>query len=392
MTAHAEHPPLREPGRVSPRARKAVLASVVVLLIVSTLAVVALHLRRRGLASRQRRTLEAARALGPRLSVARVRTTPTQRTITLPGDVRAFDQSTRYAKVSGYVREVLVQRGQRVKRGQVLAAIESPETQRDVATAAHDAAIARINARRANRLEPSGVVTAQDRDNAVAQELVAQSTLARARDVFDYTLVRAPFDGIVTARYVDPGALLPAATGGTSGALPIVDVANPDRLRVFVYVGQDAASFVKEGDQATVWQYERPDRRIEASVTYTAGALDPRTRTMQVEIDVDNRPWGMLPGTFARVELQVAEPPVPLLPDEALIIRDGRTMAAVVEAGRVRYVRVELGYNDGSTVRVLRGLSGGEAVGLDVPVGLQDGDAVQEVPLAGAQTDVPDGN
>ena len=99
-----------------------------------------------------------------------------------------------------------------------------------------------------------------------------------------YTRVRAPFDGIVTARYVDPGALVPAATGSTQALLPIVDLASVDTLRVFVYVGQDAAPFIHPGDGADVWQDELPDRHIPAKVAHVAGALDPRTRTMQVEL------------------------------------------------------------------------------------------------------------
>jgi RND family efflux transporter MFP subunit len=362
-----------------------VIALAILLVVAAALAVLGLRLHRRHTVAVQRASLVSERDQGPRLSVARVETTPASRMIVLPGDVHGIEQATLYAKVSGYVRDVLVQRGQRVKRGEVLATIESPEIQKDVVTARHDALIAQINAERAERLAPSGVVSKQDRDNAVAQALVARSTLARATDVFRYTVVRAPFDGVITARYVDPGALVPAATSGTSGALPIVDVTDTDTLRVFVHVGQDAAPFVQPGDEATVWQYERPNQRIPAHVTYTAGALDPRTRTMQVEIDVDNREWGMLPGTFARVDLRLAEPPAPLLPDDAIVIREGKTMAALVEGGSVHYVEVQLGYNDGLAVRVLRGLKGGEMVGLDVPVELQDGDPVRAVAPGGGR-------
>jgi RND family efflux transporter MFP subunit len=222
-------------------------------------------------------------------------------------------------------------------------------------------------------------VSLQDRDNAVAAKRIAEASLARAAAVHDYTTIRAPYDGVVTARYVDPGALVPAATGATTGALPIVDVADVDHLRVFSYLGQDVAPFVHKGDEATVWQDELPTRRIAAKVTFTTGALDPRTRTMQVEVDLDNRELGVLPGTFAHVDFRVGEAPSPLIPDEAIVIRNGQTMVATIADGRAHYVPVDLGYNDGRNVRVLRGLQGGETVGLDVPVEVQEGGRVQPV-------------
>lgn len=383
MTAQAEHPAAGPHAGLSPRGRHVAAIVAVLLVVLAALAALFMRLRRDRVVAAERRQLEARRARGIRITVVRVETTPTQRTITLPGDVHGFEQATLYAKLSGYVREVRVERGQRVRRGEVLATIESPETAKEVASALHDAQIAGINAERARRLAPSGVVAAQDEQNAVAQALIARSNLGRARAIEGYTIVRAPFDGVVTARYVDPGALVPAATGSTQSALPIVDVAFVDELRIFLYVGQDVAPFVHPGDAATVWQDERPWVRIPASVTFTTGALDPRTRTMQVEIDVDNRRWGLLPGTFARVDLRIAEPPVPLVPDEAIVIRDGRTMVALVEKDRVRYAPVDLGYNDGRRVRVLRGVQGGDIVGLDVPVLVQDGETVRPVPATG---------
>jgi RND family efflux transporter MFP subunit len=352
----------------------------VILLVAAALAVVLLIVRRRHVVAGERADLQARSARGVRVVVTQVAATPARRTISLPGDVHGHDQATLYAKLSGYVREVRVERGQHVSRGQILAVIESPETRDEVAAAAHDAQIAALNARRAEHLAPSGVVAEQDRDNLLAQSRIAGANLGRALALEGYTVVRAPFDGVVTARYVDPGALVPAATGGTQSAQPVVELSAVDALRVFVYVGQEVAPFVRAGDAVTLWQDELPGRRIAASVTRTAGALDPRSRTMQVEIDLDNRAWGILPGTFAHVDLVIDEPPAPLIPDEAVVIRDGRTMAARVEDEHVHYVPVELGYNDGRMVRVLSGLASGETIGTDVPVEVVEGAAVQAVP------------
>ncbi len=380
MTVQAEHPGLPGPSEPSPRARRLAVVAGVVVVLAAALAVVTLRVRRRQLEQDERASLERERSKGIRVSVIQVQTTPGERTVSLPGDVYGYNQTTLYAKVSGYVREVRVERGQHVKKGEILARLESPENEKDVVTARHDSAIAKINAERAERLAPSGVVSLQDRDNAAAQAHVADSTLARAADVLAYTIVRAPFDGVVSARYVDPGALVPAATGATQSALPIVDLADTDTLRIFIHVGQDVAPFVRTGDPVTIWQDELPAKRIPGAVTYPSGALDPRTRTMQVEIDLDNRPWHLLPGTFTHVELRLTIPPSPVIPDDAVVVRGGKTAVCLVSGGHAHYAEVDLGYNTGRAVRVLGGLSGGETIGLDVPVEVGEGDTVQAIP------------
>jgi membrane fusion protein, multidrug efflux system len=351
-----------------------------VFVVLAVLGILVLRHRRASNVARERDATQRELARGPRVSVSRVGTTSADRTVTLPGDVHGYNESTLYAKLSGYIQDVRVQRGDRVTQGQIIAVIESPETVADLAAAQHSASIARITAGRFETLSPSGVVSDQDRDTAVANHQVAQANLVRAHAILDYAIIRAPFDGVVSARYVDPGALVPAATGSTQAALPVVDVSSTDTLRIFVYLGQDTATFVHLGDPATVSQDERPDKRIVGSVTHVAAALDPRTRTMQVEVDVDNREGTLLPGMLAHVEVGIAEPKSALISSDALVIRDGKTMVAEVNDGRVHYVLVDLGYNDGQRIRVLRGLDGGEVVGLDVPVEVQEGDVVDAVP------------
>ncbi|HEX3772731.1 MAG TPA: efflux RND transporter periplasmic adaptor subunit [Polyangiaceae bacterium] len=397
MTTPSENPPLLPPAPgdegarhddrdrprrptpdvVSPRAKRVVLVTGVLLVALAAVGIFLLHLRKTHAVAAEREAMERELAKGPKVTVVKVETAPPEKTISLPGDVYGYNQATLYAKVSGYVKEIGVERGQRVKKGDVLARIESPENESDVLGARNNMAIARLNANRAETLAPSGVVSAQDRDNASAQAQISRAQLSRALDLLSYTVVRAPFDGVVTNRYVDPGALVPAATAGTQTALPIVDVADTDTLRVFIHVGQDVAPFVKIGDEVTIWQDELPKRRIPAKVTYTAGALDPRTRTMEVEVDLDNRPLGILPGTYAHVDLKLTAPPSPLLPDEAIVIRDGKTDACVIADGKAHYAEVDLGYNDGRQIVVLGGLQGGETVGVDVPVEVAEGDKVQ---------------
>ncbi len=388
MTTHIEASPHSGPGREAsehgadgnrPRRYPVFVASGIVLVGLVVVAVVLLRVHRAHVERRERAALESEAARGPRVRVTKVATTEGDRVVTLPGDVHGYNQTTLYAKVSGYVKDISVNRGDHVAAEQVLATIWSPETEEDVRTARNSAALAGITAKRIESLTPVGVTSEQDRDNAVTQRQISQSSLGRAQALLQYTVVRSPFAGVVTARYVDPGALVPAATESTQASLPIVDVASVETLRIFVYVGQDVAAFVHPGDAVDVWQDELPDRRIPAKVTYTAGALDPRTRTMQVEVDLDNRDIGMLPGTFARVGVHVTEPKSPLISSEALVIRDGKTMVAEVHDGKAHYAEIDLGYNDGRDVRVLRGLSGGETIGLDVPVEVNEGAVVQVI-------------
>jgi membrane fusion protein, multidrug efflux system len=379
MTTHAEASPHTPPHEHRPRRHPVFVASAILFVALAVLGVVALRVHRAHVESRERRSLQGETALGPRVRVMKVQTTKGDRVVTLPGDVHGYNQSTLYAKVSGYVKDINVQRGDHVKADQILATIWSPETEEDVRTAESSAVIAQITARRIEGLEPIGVASMQDRDNAVAQRRISQSSLGRARALLQYTVVKAPFTGVVTARYVDPGALVPAATASTQASLPIVDVADLDTLRIFVYVGQDVAPFVHPGNDVDVWQDEIPGRHIPAKVTYTTAALDPRTRTMQVEVDLDNRGIAILPGTFVHVGVHVTEPRLPIINSEAFVIRDGKTLAPKVEGGRVHYADIDLGYNDGREVRVLHGLSGGETVGLDVPVEVNEGDAVQPI-------------
>jgi membrane fusion protein, multidrug efflux system len=309
--------------------------------------------------------------------VVRVETSSAARELTLPAEINAFSQTTVYAKISGYVREMRAERGDHVKEGQVLAVLQSPENERDVAAARSDSEAKEHTAERMRRLAGPGVVSQQDRENAERDARVARENLARALDVSRYTLLRAPFEGVVTARYADPGALLPAATGATQAAMPLVDLADLDRVRIFVYVGQDVAPFVRVGDGVKLWRDEKANEEIPAKVTRITGALDPRTRTMQCEIDLDNKTWALQPGTFVHAKLLLAVPPQPVIPNESLAVRDGHTIVAVVEQDRAHLVRVTLGLNDGRTTRVLHGLAGGEMVIVNVPVSVTEGSRVR---------------
>ncbi len=312
---------------------------------------------------------------GPHVLVARAELSPGEHDFMLPAEARGYFQTTAYAKVSGYVREVRVDKGDRVTKGQILGIVESPETDQVVRGAQSDLALRRQLYARAKELAPN-VMSLQDLQTATSNLNVSRSSMQSALALQSYETIRAPYDGIVTMRYVDPGALMPAATGSTTSAQPFVDVADPSRLRIDAYVGQDEALYIHAGDPVSISQ-DAGVSKVDATVTRTSGALDPRTRTMLCEVELDNAKGLLLPGAFSQITFHIRSEPHPRVPAEALLLRQGHEMLALVRDGRVHLANVQTGVTDGRTMQVVKGLRVGDMVALNVPAEVEDGDAVQ---------------
>jgi RND family efflux transporter MFP subunit len=381
-TVHA--PPPRTTRRLALAGALALLAAIAAAALLFLLR----HHRVASEADRRRRDVDR----GPRVFVAEARLQPMLRELTLPADVRGFQQATVYAKISGYVKAMRVDKGDRVRAGQVLGVLESPEVDQQVAAAAADLAVKKRTFQRYGALVKKDFVSAQDFETVRAQYEVSRSALSQARAMQDYETLRAPFDGVVTARYVDAGALVPAATGSTQAALPLVDVADLRRLRVLAFIQQDATPYVHAGDGVTIAADHQPDVRIEAKVARCAGALDPRTRTMLCEVWLDGE-HRLYPGTFVHMTFRLQSPRTPVIDSSALILREDKPTVAVVRDGRVRFVRVRPGLDDGKTVQILEGLRAGERVALSPPSELADGDPVRPVdqPKSGGGGSHPEG-
>ena len=179
--------------------------------------------------------------------------------------------------------------------------------------------------------------------------------------------------------------MLPAATGSTSSAQPLLEVAQLNRLRVALHLGQDDAARVRVGDKVAL--QASPDQpAFEARISRISQSLEPRTRTMLCEIDLAEPPAGLYPGAFVQTRLPLHGPPRPLIPTEALVGQGGQLFAAIVEDGKVHFQRLRLGIDDGANVEVLEGLRGGEVVALNLGPEVTDGSPVrvqQEVRLEG---------
>ena len=187
-----------------------------------------------------------------------------------------------------------------------------------------------------------------------------------------------PFNGTVTARFADPGALVQNAASSQTSALPVVTVEDTDSLRIYAYLDQADAESVRPGLQAAITMDERAGVRIPAKVTRTSGELDARTRKLLVELDLDNRRGQIVPGSFVHVELDAPAPVLPELPSEALVVRQNRTLVAVLAADSTVHFRdVIVASNDGLRMRLLTGVSNGDRVVLNAGDALADGARVR---------------
>ncbi len=310
--------------------------------------------------------------------------------ITLSANIAPLYQTTLYAKVSGYLKWIGPDKGDKVSKGEVLAIIDAPEVEEQYEQALADYKIKRLTYERLAAVwrETPDVIAKQDVDVAEAAFESAKNVMEQRRVLRDYTKVRAPYAGIITARFVDPGALIQVATASATGAIPLFTIMAIDTVRVYTNVPQDDAPLVKPGiTPAVVTVKERPGRPFTGTVTRTTLALDPATRTMLVEIDLPNPDQALQPGTFAEVTLHLRQSLNALvIPPGALVVGGKTKSVYVVEQGRAKLVPIQTGINDGRWVEVVQGLTGAEDVVIVGKSKLAEGTAVSTAPY-----DLPEG-
>jgi RND family efflux transporter MFP subunit len=327
-----------------------------------------------------RSSVAAEAALGPRVQVVNVRQGPNTRDIVLLGDAKPYISTTLFAKVSGYIRAMHVDKGDLVKAGQVLAEIDSAETKSQYQSAVADVENKQRLYVRSKELLAKGAAAQQTMEQAETNLKQAQESLKNFGAMRSYQVVRAPYDGTITARFADPGALLQAATTNQTSALPVVTISDTSKLRIGVYVEQRDVPAVHVGDSAEVVDASNPDRKIVAKISRSAGSLDPRTRTLYIEIDVDNREGFLVPGSFARVILHVPLNSYPQVPVAAVVDRDGQQVVAVAnDAGTVKFRPVKVITTDGVVMNIAEGVKPGEKVLINIPNEVTDGSKVRPV-------------
>ena len=303
------------------------------------------------------------------------------RSLTLPTfRVLALQEATLYAKVSGYLKTLTIDKGDTVKQGQLLAEIEVPELLADETQYQAEAEVARTNYQRMAdaRQKAPDLVVPQTVDDLRGQWEVAQAKLQRTRTLLQYARITAPFSGMTTARFVDPGAFIPAATAGsTPQGAALVTLMDYSRVRVQVFVPEPEVPFIRNDLPAKVTVEELSGRIFTGSVTRFAHALDPATKTMLTEIEIPNPDGALRPGAYATVQLELErKPDALLLPAPAVMFEKAGTSIFLAADGKAKKVPVQVGFTDGTNVEILKGVSEGQAVILIGKQALNDGQPV----------------
>jgi RND family efflux transporter MFP subunit len=348
-----------------------------------------------GVSSRARElstvTAETADMAVPTVAVVKPTAGAPQEELVLPGTMQAFSEASIYARTSGYVRKWYADIGTRVRAGQILADIDAPEVDRqleqakaDLGTAEANARLAQTTAERYRDLMKTDSVSHQDLDTAngtlearQAAVEAAKANVNRLDQMHAFGRIEAPFDGVVTARNVDIGALVDSG----NNAKELFHLAAVHRLRVFVNVPQNYSRAARPGMTADLTLAEFPDRRFTGTLARTAEAIDVSSRTLLTEFDVDNSKGELLAGSYAEVHLKLGtEARNYTLPVNAIIFgSEGLRVATVGEGDKVTISTVTLGRDYGNTVEVLSGLKGDEQVIVNAPDSLTSGQVVRVV-------------
>ncbi|MGB8259851.1 MAG: efflux RND transporter periplasmic adaptor subunit [Terracidiphilus sp.] len=308
----------------------------------------------------------------------------------LPGNVTAFTDSPIYARTSGYLKRWYFDIGSRVKKGALLAEISTPEldqqlrqAEAELATAQAQANNARIQAERYSSLVTTDAVSRQDTDTYVnqatataAQVRSAQANIDRLRELQSFEKIYAPFDGVVTARTVDTGQLIDTGAGKELFHLQAIQT-----LRVYANLPQVYSATVQRGSKIDLTFAERPGRTFQGTLVRTADAIDPTSRTLLVEIDLDNRGGELLPGSLAQVHFKTPPAgPSMIVPVSALIFRrEGLRVGTVGQDGKAHLAPVVIGEDDGAQVQIVSGLAPADKVIQDPPDSLIEGEPVRIV-------------
>ena len=374
-------PAPHRPQRRFPRGQAILLATILV-----AIAAWGIFSRLNADAVLHRRTGEAAKPLVQSISAT---ADAGNEDLVLPGTVQPLIEAPIYARTSGYVKAWYTDIGTPVKKGQLLAELETPEVDQqlrqaeaDFATAQANEALAQSTAVRWKALLATDSVSRQDNDEKQADAAAKHAALAsananlqRLRELEGFKRVVAPFDGVVTARQTDIGALINSGAGNGSSLFRVADTS---KLRIYVQVPEGQAPLIHPGAKAKLEVAVHPGRSFAAEVVRTADALDSNSRSLLVEIQADNSKHEILPGGYASVHfdlpLAAGKPRVPV---SALIFRSAGLQLAVLDGDKVHLVPVTLGRDFGSQVEVASGLKEGDKIINSPPDSLMDGDQVR---------------
>jgi RND family efflux transporter MFP subunit len=355
-------------------------------------ALLALGIRSRVKASRNL-GVETSQVAVTSVSVVAPKQAAPAQEIILPGNVQPFISSPIYARTNGYLKTWYADIGAHVKQGQLLAVIDAPEVDQQLAqslsnlnTAKANLALAEITKNRYEGLIKTNAVAQQDVDNAVGtykanQAIVGadEANVKQLQALQSFEKINAPFDGVVTARNTDIGDLIDSGSSG-SVKTDLFHIAQPGKLRVYVNVPEEYSQGVKVGMTANLALAEFPGRTFQGQLVRTSDAINVTTRTLLIEIDVDNPTGTLLTGSYAEVHLQVpTQGSTYLIPVNTLIFRAEGLHVGIVKDGKVMISAVTPGHDFGNQIEIISGLKAGNQIIVNPPDSLVEGQQVQIV-------------
>ena len=376
-----------EPVRWRPNARGLIRFAIVFVSVVSTIVFVDMFFRLRASAELVQRTEEQAILT---VGVVHAEQAPDRLPMTLPGTTRALSEAGIFARTSGYIKSWTTDLGGKVTKGQVLAELDTPEVdeqlrqgEADLVTIEANSALAQATADRWKTLLSTGSVSRQAADEKIAdarakaaQVNSARANVQRLRQLQKFKLVTAPFDGVVTARRVDVGALVNAGSGAGAELFRIADTS---RLRVFAQVPQTSAGLIKPGVKAELRASDRPGRVFQATVVRDAEVIDPAARTLLVELETDNSDGALFAGAYVEVRFNLAVSDRKLiLPINAVLFRPDGPIAVTVGAdGKIVLKPVQIGLDFGNRVEIISGISADDQIVVNPPDSIAEGRLVR---------------
>jgi RND family efflux transporter MFP subunit len=376
----SEHTPTAEDKKLSRKIRRYSLLLLLVAVILGAWGEISRVMARNALGK------ETERDAIPTVNTISANKTELGETLILPGTVQAFVEAPIYARTSGYLKAWYTDIGTQVKKGQVLAEVESPEidqqltqAQAELETAKANASLSSSTNKRWQGLLETQSVSKQDADekagDAAAKKALVDSAAAnvgRLRDLESFKRVAAPFDGVVTARNTDIGALINA---GQSSGTELFRVADTHKLRIYVQVPEAYAAAAKPGLEAEIHFSGQPNKKYTAQTVRTSNALDPNLRTLQVELQLDNADREVFPGAYAEVHFKLAGNAESLrLPANTVLFRAAGLQVATVDAGnKIKLKNIVQGRDFGNTIEVLSGIEANDKVVVNPPDSITDG-------------------
>ena len=339
---------------------------------------------------------ETAQAAVPAVSVVSPKQTAPADEVILPGNVQPYITSPIYARTNGYLKKWYFDIGAHVKKGQLLAIIETPEVDQqlqqarsNLLTAQANLEIASITKARYQGLLKSNAVSQQDVDNAVgtynANKAIVEADKAAMEQysaLVSFEKVYAPFDGVITARNTDIGDLINSGSS-TAAKTDLFHIAQPGKLRVYVNVPEEYSQGIKTGTTADLSLAEFPGRKFQGKLVRTAEAINMTTRTLLVEIDVDNPSGTLLTGSYAEVHLAVpTQASTFLIPVNTLLFRTEGLRVGILKDGKVALTAVTPGHDFGNQIEIVAGLKQDDQIIVNPPDSVVSGQQVQIVQAA----------